>query len=245
VKDVSFANPFFDEISKYPVRFATPVFFGESPYSSYAASLKNGTATLLKLQNRFLGVTCHHVLDSYRGLKAAQHTIFQLGPVQIDPDKYLISEDRNCDLAIIDLTLFVGTVPGLTEAHFVQPTTWPPREVSKGDVLCLAGFPGIWREQEDLGHLRFYSFSSGTGEVLSVGEDHIVTTVQIKDCITQINHGRVWGSLGGLSGGPVFVWRKTPLLVAELVGFIYEYQESLDLMLVRAAKVLREDGTFV
>jgi hypothetical protein len=52
----------------------------------------------------------------------------------------------------------------------------------------------------------------------------------------------VFGFLGGLSGGPVFAWRKTPVLVAELVGFIYEYQESLDLMFVRSAAVIREDG---
>ncbi len=245
LKDVSFANPFFDEISKYAVRFATPVFFGESPYSSYAASLSNGTASLLRLQNRFLGVTCHHVLDGYRRFKAAQDTFFQLGPVRMDPQKHLISEDRNRDLAVVDLTPFVGKVGDLTEANFVQPTTWPPRDVSKNDVLCLAGFPGIWRLQKDLGHLRFYSFSSGTGKVLSVRDDEIVTTVQIQECISQINDGKVWGSLGGLSGGPVFAWRKTPILVAELVGFIYEYQESFDLMLVRAARVMRDDGTLV
>ena len=88
-----------------------------------------------------------------------------------------------------------------------------------------------------------YSYSSGAAEVLSVGDNQVATTVQIQDCITQINHGKVWGSLGGLSGGPVFAWRKTPVLIAELIGFIYEYQESLDLMLVRSAVVIREDGT--
>jgi hypothetical protein len=245
VKGVSFANPFFDEISKYAVRFATPVFFGESPNSSYSAPLRNGTATLLRLQDRFLGVTCQHVLDGYRRLKTAQNIFFQLGPVRLDPEKHLISEDRKLDLAIIDLTPFVGKVSDLTEVSFVQPMTWPPREVSNEDVLCMSGFPGIWREQIDLGHVRFYSFSSGTGEVLSVRDNEIITTVQIQDCITQINYGKILGSLGGLSGGPVFVWRKTPILVAELVGFIYEYQESYDLMRVRAAKVIREDGTFV
>jgi len=41
----------------------------------------------------------------------------------------------------------------------------------------------------------------------------------------------------------VFVWRKTPFLFAELVGFIYECQESLDVMLIRSAAVIRDDGT--
>lgn len=243
MKNVSFDNPFFDEISKYPVLFAKPVFFGESPYSSYAASLNNGTATLLRLKDKFLGVTCRHVVDGYRKSKALKHTIFQLGRVPIDLEMHLISEDRNHDLAVFDLTPFVGKADDLTEANFVQPTIWPPREVSEQDAVCFAGFPGIWREQKDLGYLRFYSFSSGASKVLSVGEDYIVTTIQLGKCITQITEGIILGSLGGLSGGPVFVWRTKPILIAELVGFMYEFHEKWDLMRVRAAKVIREDGS--
>jgi hypothetical protein len=33
-------------------------------------------------------------------------------------------------------------------------------------------------------------------------------------------------------------------LLADLVGFITEYQERLDLMYLRAAKVINRDGTF-
>ncbi len=242
-KEVSFSNPFFDEMSKYAVKFAVPVFFGDSPHFSFGAKLGNGTATLIRLGQRFCAVTCSHVLEGYRKSAGRPGTVFQLGPVRVEPDAYLISEDPTRDLAILDLSSFVGKSPDLTEGNFVEPRSWPPGPVSKDDVLCLAGFPGIWREQVDLGHLRFYSFSSGTSEVVSARDDLIVTTVQIDECITQINHGKLWGFLGGLSGGPVFAWRKTPILIAELVGFIYEYQESLDLMYVRAAGVIRQDGT--
>jgi hypothetical protein len=31
VESASFDNPFFDEMAKYPIRFSTPVFFGDSP----------------------------------------------------------------------------------------------------------------------------------------------------------------------------------------------------------------------
>jgi len=240
--NVSFDDPFYDELAKYPVKFAAPVFYGDSPTSSYSASLKNGTATFLKLKDRFLGVTCHHVLDAYRERRFTLETLFQLGPVGLNPDQYLVSEDKERDLAVIDLTNFVGTGRALSVASFVEPARWPPDQVSTNDVICLAGFPGIWREQVDIAHLRFYTFSSGASAVLSVSEDKIVTTVQIQTCVTEIQHGRVWGSLGGLSGGPVFAWRKSPILTAELVGFIYEYQESLDLMFVRAASVLQETG---
>lgn len=243
--EVTFDNPFFDEISKYPVRFAAPVFYGDSPHATFSASLNNGTATLVKLGDKYLAVTCHHVLEGFRQSASVRHGFFQLAHVQMVPDQHLVDESRGLDLAVLDMTRFVGKAPYLTEANFVCPTAWPPGVVSKDDVLCLAGFPGVWRDQVNLGYIRFYSYSSGAAEVLSIRDNQFATTVQIQDCITQINHGKIWGSLGGLSGGPVFAWRKTPVLIAELVGFIYEYQENFDLMLVRSAAVIREDGTLI
>ncbi len=72
-----------------------------------------------------------------------------------------------------------------------------------------------------------------------------MTRIDVEQCVSQFNNGVVMGSLGGLSGGPVFVWRKEPILIAELVGFICEYQHTLDLMYIRLANVIREDGTFI
>lgn len=240
---VSFDNPFFDEISRYPVRFAVPVFFGDSPSRSFSASLQNGTASLLKLRDRFLAITCHHVLQGFRERSATGTSYFQIGHIRMAPDQYVIAESSALDLAVIDLTSFVGREPYVTEAAFASAPQWPPKSVTTDDVICMAGFPGVWRDQVDLAYLRFYSFSSGAAEVVSVREQQIASTVQLQDCVTQINHGLVMGSLGGLSGGPVFAWRKQPVLHAELIGFIFEYQESLDLMLVRSASVIREDGT--
>lgn len=244
MEKVSFANPLYDELSKYAVRFAQPVFFGESPISSYSAKLRNGTVTLLRFQDLFVGVTCQHVLSDYRKMRMIDSkTIFQIGHIQIDPEQHLICEDRYRDLATFNFTSLVGKE--LSEDKFLVPIKWPPGEVSKKDFMCFAGFPGIWREQINLGHLRFYSFSSGASQVYSIGDEHIVTRIQIEQCITEINNGKVLGSLGGLSGGPVLAWRKETLLRAEIIGFIYEYQDSLDLMYIRAAKVMHQDGSFV
>jgi len=80
--------------------------------------------------------------------------------------------------------------------------------------------------------------------VRSAGEEQFVVSVRPEEPIVTVNKGLTVGSLGGLSGGPVFCWRKTDrLLHAELVGFIYEYQEKLDLMYVSAARVMNSDGT--
>jgi hypothetical protein len=241
VESTFFDNPFFDEMAKYPIRFSTPVFFGDSPFSSYSASLNNGTGSLVKLGDKYLGVTCEHVLRHYRTLDKP-HTVFHFGRVDINPEACLIDENQTYDLAVFDLTPFVGMVPELTAAKFVEPAIWPPRSVSLDDVICLGGFPGIWGEQINLGHLRFSSFSSGAAQVHAIGEHHLVTRVEIEKCVTQFNKGLVLGSLGGLSGGPVFAWRKEPVLAAELVGFIHEYQDVYDLMRVTSANPIREDG---
>jgi hypothetical protein len=206
--------------------------------------LRNGTASLVKLRDKYLGITCEHVIREYRRVREAS-TVFHFGRVAIDPEDYLIAESRDHDLAVFNLTSFIGAVPDFTAAKFVTPTTWPPREVSLQDVICLGGFPGVWREQINLGHLRFYSFSSGAAQVHSVGEHHLMTRVEVDKCVVAFQNGLVLGSLGGLSGGPVFVWRKEPVLAAELVGFISEYHEGYDLMRVSLANVIQEDGTLL
>jgi hypothetical protein len=97
----------------------------------------------------------------------------------------------------------------------------------------------------DLGHLVFSSFSSGATFVQSVGEERFAIRIQAENGMVTLNRRKILGSLGGMSGGPVFCWRNDGLLWAELVSFIYEHQEELDIMFVRAAKVLNRDGTFV
>ena len=192
-------------------------------------------------------MTCHHVLKAFRGGRPlGGQGFFQFGPIRFDPENHLLSEDESADLATFDLTQYLD-LPGngIERAKCIEPTAWPPRQVESDDVLALAGFPGIWRNQIDVGHLQFYSFSSGATGVDARGDRHLVTRIQIQQCLVDINRGLVTGSLGGLSGGPVFAWRKSPVLFAELVGFIIEYQEALDLMYIRRASCMNEAGQLV
>ena len=46
--------------------------------------------------------------------------------------------------------------------------------------------------------------------------------------------------LGGLSGGPVFIHRN---IYWEFIEMIYEFSENFDLMYVRPASLVLEDGT--
>lgn len=238
-------NPYYRELSRYPVRFARAVFLGQLPAFSDSPLMASATMTLIRFDDLFIGVTCQHVLAHYLKMRESHKDIvFQIGQAQFNPLQHLIREDKERDLATFNLTPFVGKVIGIEESNFIEPVHWPPGDVLEDSVICLAGFPGIWREQLGVSELRFYSFSSGATFVRATGEEYFVIRIEAGQHIVTIDKGKVLGSLGGLSGGPVFCWRNGELLRAELVGFIYEYQESLDLMYVRAAKVLNRDGTF-
>jgi len=239
-------KPFDLELSRYAGRFARAIYLGEPPPFSSFTTMASATMTLLKFDNLFIGVTCQHVLARYREmLETHTRIIFQIGQAKFDPLQYLIAEDKERDLATLDVTSFVDAIEKGGKSSFIEPSFWPPNEVLADDVFCLAGFPGIWRKQLERGHLRFSSFRSGATFVQSVGEEHFAIVVRTEKSIVTVNKGHILGSLGGLSGGPVFCWRKGGLLTAEFVGFIYEHQEQLDIMYIRAAKVLNRDGTFV
>lgn len=236
-------NPFNEEVATYAIRFAQPVFFGQSPAAAYSATLASGTGSLIRFGEKFIGITCYHVLHAYRARRQAEpQSVFHFGRINLDPEHYLIAENSKLDLVTLDLTSFVGKVDELTEVSFVDPIRWPPGPVVTDDVIAFAGFPGIWREQVSLGYLRFYTFSSGASPVSSIGDQHLVTRIEFEECVAAIRGGLVMGSIGGLSGGPVFVWRSKPVLFAELIGFVTEYQENLDLLYVRRANCLQVDG---
>jgi hypothetical protein len=240
------SEEFLEQLRRYAVRLAQPVFFGESPRNTYAAALENGSGCFVLLGKRLLGVTCYHVLHGFRQKRRLVPSVFQFGPIRLDPEQYLLSESPALDLATLDLTDYLDVVGNrVPRSLCIEPRRWPPDEIERDEVLTLAGFPGIWRSQMDLDHVRFYSFSHGATGVHAVGETHLVTRIEIDECIADFNSGLVLGSLGGLSGGPVFVWRKTPILIAELVGFIMEYQETLDLLYIRKAACVSAAGHVV
>lgn len=192
-----------------------------------------------------IGVTYHHVLDKYRELKAEDpSTIFQIGRVPFDPIQHLIDEDIKRDLVTFDLSSFASEANDLGCSSFIEPHHWPPRRVSEGDVVCLAGFPGIWRDEVKANELRFHWFSSGATFVQSANEENFVVGLNAGDSLVTVNKGKTLGSFGGLSGGPALCWRNGLILHAELVGIISDYKDDWDRMIVRTARVLNPDGTF-
>lgn len=237
-------TPFELELSRYAASRARALYFGDPPPFSSSSFLRSATVSLLRFGELSVGVTCQHVLHRYREVKTNNpNTIFQIGSIQFDPVECLISEDSELDLVTLDLSQIAGSANGLPQSSFIEPKTWPPEKVCENDILCLAGFPGIWRDKVARNELRFHSFSSGATFVRDANDTRFIVQIHSDEEIVTINKGLTLGSLGGLSGGPVFCWRTDGILRAELVGFVFQYAEQMDLMFVRSARVLNQDGT--
>src|SRR4051812_29069572 len=98
------AGPLGREMSKFPLRFAKAILFGDLPSPHAPARINNGTASLIDLGNGPLAITCSHVIASFRErVRQGRPSLFQSGNCRLNPLSQLISEDENLDLAVIGL----------------------------------------------------------------------------------------------------------------------------------------------
>jgi hypothetical protein len=243
------AGPDGIELAKYALRFAVPAFFGPPPQRDKPFTVNSGTAALVYLNGQSLAVTCHHVLEAYRARRASgEPCLFQLSNCALDPLAQLAGESAELDLAVIGLspTQTAELRAGKHEfgKHFVEPPAWPPAPVAEGDFVAFGGFPGSLRQVLSFNELNFGSYSSGGAQVTSSSEHHFVCQFDRENWVKCGNEPEP-EIIGGLSGCPVFAIRRThgtDIATYELVGFVYEFSENLELLYVRLARFITADG---
>jgi hypothetical protein len=239
-KDLA-AGPLGQMMSRFPLRYASGIYIGPTNTLSLIKP-NSATATLLRFGDRPFAVTCSHVLENFRKRPPSTEPGFWIGSLEIDPISRLVDEDRDLDLAVLDLSgLNLSSIHsgGEIGSTFVQPPTWPPIPPQVGDPVAFGGFPGSLRDHPRMDEVTFRSFSVGACEVTVSESDYLVCQLEREFWIgtPEWLEFRDWG---GLSGGPVFMWRG---LVPELIGIVCEYQPSLDLLRIRCSNVIRTDGT--
>ncbi len=225
------AGPLGHALADFPLRFAAPAFFAEVPAMGQQPQANNGTMTLLRFGERRLGATRFHVLNAYRKQLAKDpHRIFQIGNAKIRPLDRLIDESKELDLAMLDLG-GVDIAKIEKEVSFFEPARWPPKPISPGEFVALAGFPGVWRTHPAHLEVGFGSFNLGATRVTDVGHQTIVCQLERDYWIKSL--GPLWAAeltdFGGLSGCPVF---NLSGLAADLVGFVYECSANADYLLI-------------
>jgi len=256
MKEVSTADLGFlaNSLIEFPPRFMEPVFVGTRP-SSLLPRAFNGTATLLCLSGRYFAVTCFHVLEEFRRIReSVRDAVFQIGHLELDPELYLLSESSEVDLAVLEIhdhqidegvVVSIGEPPNkLRKSRFHEPAVWPPAAAKKEDIISFAGFPGSWRNPTGPASMDMFIFSHGATMVESAGAAHFYSRLELDKCEGVTFFDKEIDNIGGLSGGPVFAWKRDELQ-AQLLGIIIEYQENYDLLYIRSTRLLLENGTLL
>lgn len=233
------------ELNKYPLRFATQVFFGPPPQHGQEVSVNSGSASLVQLGTRHFAVTCAHVIAGYRQrLEQEPDCIFQLGNCRLNPLGQLALDDQHLDASAIALTPEqaheITHHEGEFGRHFVVPPHWPPEPVSERDFVAFGGFPGELRKVQSFDELSFGTFGSAAARVTAAREDYIVCQFDEENWV-RCGFEQSPVSIGGMSGGPVFALRtsaETQITTYEFIGHIYEFSEDFKLLYIRLARAL-------
>lgn len=240
------AGPLGENLAKFPLLFAKAVLFGQRPSRANPAEIRNGTITLVDLGTGPLGITCQHVVESYRRLRIeASRPVFQIGNVELDPVRQLVDENERLDLAVIRLTgeqAGAITSEGEIGSCFFRPKAWPCQPPEQGLFVAFGGFPGKLKEVISFDELEFRSWSSGASEISSVSDHQFISAFD-RDYWVGSYGNRVnlnLTALGGMSGGPAFVSRG---LYWDLVGIVSEYHENFDAVIFSSTSRVQADGT--
>jgi hypothetical protein len=220
--------------------FAAP-FWWHNPERPVGSAVKrNGTMVFVDTGSRILGVTAEHVYRGYvSDFAEDRDLVCQVGGITFRPEDRLIEADQALDLATFELSevLVVGS-----RSNIYRRVSWPPAPLATGELALLGGFPGALRG-ERVGETDFdfawfitradSSSPRHTGILLNLAEAHSPTGVRLPP----------GADLGGASGGPVFQLHDGAISPLELVGFIYEYSASMELIYARHAASVSADGS--
>jgi hypothetical protein len=233
--------------AKIPLLFASAIYFGNDKSVSGPA-INNATVTLVKGKNDYFAITCFHLLDGYiKKLQENPNLSFYIGKKKMNPIKNIIDKNERLDLITFKVNedvLFKNNDEGIS-SYFYTPLNWPPENVSKSDFVHLGGFPGKIRELRSP-ELIVNGFTVSGSPVSSVSDDYFYCKFERENWIKSINREsfdtRYFKELGGMSGGPVFVQRGSPINYFELVGIIKEFSPEYDLLYIRSIKFINNDG---
>jgi len=209
--------------------------------------MKRATATLLNAGERYVFLTCNHVLVELDRMKVANpkaHIV--LYPV--DSPQFVevygpftnIDHDERLDVAIIGGPSVEYEIPGRRIVNFPGDRA---TELQAGDAIAIAGYPAANISSEvnkvDFGYMYLLLTAS------SVSPTRVVLADESGDrrFFDHNNPPRPRIFMGGLSGSPAFHIRK---LDGEytFVGIVTDCSESDGTILVSIIPNLHPDGTF-
>lgn len=227
------------EMRKLVMRMATPFWWFGVNEKGRLQVFHNGTLTVFHSGVRQIGVTADHVYEQYLIDKARLESFgCQFGGATATPEKWLIDRSRKADLATFEIP---DVILGLANLHPHYPVQWPTEQAREREVVVYGGYPGSLREEKEA--VIETPFETLASAVTSVSPLQMGLHIDMANIHWPFHEGeKINAVLGGMSGGGVYRVIEKPIERVELIGFIYEHSQQLDLMFARHARFITQDG---
>lgn len=241
----------------YPLKFALPILFGFGNKQE-SISLNNGTVSLVDLGQGKFYITCAHVFESFleklNNMKDDERPLLQVGNLAIRDRPPIIDQSEELDLITIKFTDSdhqqmrhqYSTDAGSSFINTIETSA-----ITKNNLIAFGGFPGEFRDRTDPHHVNFPGFSTSLAKIATVNDNEIVCQLD------EINDPKTWEKIsglkdaindpGGLSGGPAFIMKDTPILHWTFIGIIREgfIIEKTLFIYIRHINCINPDGTII
>lgn len=220
--------------------FAAPFWWFNPEKEIGNSILHNGTMCFLNTGQKTLGVTASHVYAQYLFDKERNGEIVcQIGSSRIEPERYLIADDKSRDLVTFEVPEFLITAAGVSAQ---QISKWPPAPLQEKEIVICGGFPGLLKSEKAKN--AEFPFVTFIDRVSQSSEDHVSVYLNIRNSFWPAGESLSQEpDLGGMSGGPIYRFYSEPLERLELAGFIYEANQSYELIFSRHVREIQADGT--
>jgi hypothetical protein len=208
----------------------TPVWWWDDTAPVGRSILHNGTMVFVNTGSANLAITASHVYQQYLTDKLQYaEPMCQVGNVRIELERYVIWSSEKLDIAVFKFPSVLTTGTGVTVHNAGK---WPPPRLKQDDIVIAGGYPG--NRRTETGTTAHFDFVTMISRVSQSSEDHASIYLNIPHSYWA--QGVSIGEnpdLGGISGGPVFLFRSEPIETIELAAIIYEASQEFELVFCR------------
>ena len=224
-------------LSEFPMNHSVPVYFGNP--LSVDSDINNGTATLLKRNNRLYAITNHHVINGYLSRCEKEDGIsLMIGGYYVKNIlEHIAFNNKEFDICVLEFTgqkeddfRMQGNVP--TKFYELGKTE---KTVKKGAVVAFGGYPGVFRVRKSTNQVEFHTLSSGASVVKEISDRNIIVSINHeKSAITTLTDVEPPSNIGGMSGGPVFeISKEGSITMFRFCGIIAECNDNYKVMFAK------------